>query len=531
MARKFSLFVNGVEVTGKGGVFEDFPAISVIVKGDIDPGKVYELLHNGTGHELKLVGGDTLNATISATGQAGYHSFQLRENGVEVFPFPFEVMTTAGEMMLADFWAMVGHVFSKVISLDGSFAYLDGTGRRHVIRNALFSYNWLESRIDLVEKSVNAIVRSGPPMKKRVTRKSPSPGKLDLKGTRKLIMKRPGLMSEHPGGFELASGEYLPDLVLTVRTAHDPKIQEVLQAYDLVRGMYDNVRLLLELFHSQEASSNGESPFDREIETCLGWSRRLLKLRRTSLLAGLDTRDLSAIQRHPRTPLQMVNPHFANLYDIYLEYLGKGLGVSGKAMDGVHAHMRNLKEIYQTYCAHVVAETFGMEPVGESPSERDEAGRSFVGESGALYYETLPEEGLRSWTSSAGVPDILLFMAGQDKLVPMITSYSSEDGKSSRTDRLTANAMMNAYNLDTTVILYPGDSFGIAEYDFTHGMNFKILEVPIKPTRIRRESDAYMALVKGLVELSVTLRSKEEYLHAIPGFEEMRAEADRINKG
>lgn len=529
MDRKFQLYINGVEIEGSNITFPELQFMSVVIKGDIDSTKNYKLIHNGIEEDLKIIGDDTLNGVIQTTGQIGYHTFNLQEDGRELFPLPKEILTKVGKVILGDFWAMIEQIFSEIVTTTGTFVYVDKFGRRHFIKNALFSYNWIKARIDATEKNILTIDRTMKKCKIYRYRKSFSASNININKTRKLLRGNPSLLVEHDDGIIINNNSYLPNQVLSEKRKTQYKTQENLQIFDLLKGMYNNVRILLELFSSKNASTDGGA-FEREINICLQWEGKLQYLRNNTFLSNLDTRDMTALRRFPRTPLQSSNINYGNIYDIYLEYLNKDLEVSEKSVERVHSHIGNIEEIYKIYCAYLIANSFSLSPVGESIEERDENGCSFTNrydvetstEKIDLYVGYHPPGLLRTWTTAAETPDFIIHFLDNNGMIMINARYNEENGKSTKMDRMNANALMNAYNITTTAIFYPGNEFGIAEYDYTHGMNYKMLEIPVKPIPLAKHSKQYIPLIKELITMSISIENSEDYKEQTPKIEQLK---------
>lgn len=321
--------------------------------------------------------------------------------------------------------------------------------------------------------------------------------------TIKLLRKDPSLLAKNSHGIGIHGGHYVPEMVVIEQSQPDFKRVENIQLFDMLRGLHQNVQSLIELF----LSKNENGAFDKELASCLTWLKKISYLRSMTFLSNLDAKDLAALQRFPKTPLQVSNLYYRNLYHIYLEFINNNLDVSDKARDKVYSHIGNIDKIYQTYFATLLADSYKMNSYGDSLEETSDDDYSYGNENVKLYYKSSSEHLPKPWTKLASVPDFILHLEEKDEHAIILCKYSEEDGKVPSNIQMEVSAYMNSYGIDTAFIVYPGDYFGILECNSEDEKCQKILQIPLKPHTIKGDITELMKIYCEFINLAIDTKT------------------------
>ena len=100
---------------------------------------------------------------------------------------------------------------------------------------------------------------------------------------------------------------------------------------------------------------------------------------------------------------------------------------------------------------------------------------------------------------------ISLFFGQSNETVMVIASYTNDEEEVQKLI-FRANALMNSYDVTTTVIMTPVVKQGIIEYDTTHQRNYKIVGIPLVP------SDApQLEAIRNLINVAITIKDVDDY--------------------
>ena len=155
-------------------------------------------------------------------------------------------------------------------------------------------------------------------------------------------------------------------------------------------------------------------------------------------------------------------------------------------LDSVRANLREVWEVYQTFCTHVIGQALDLEYARATRQlrDRDSTGRSMADAAIELYYDVRPAtELLASWRDATTRPanerpDIILFDRAAKRAVILDVKFRvGPGGKAKSEDLQEMQSYLHSFGLSTGGIVYPGD--GEACFHAAKGQT--LVELPIRP--------------------------------------------------
>lgn len=349
-----------------------------------------------------------------------------------------------------------------------------------------------------------------------------------------MILRNPQLLSESPtGAIGVNAKSYMPELIVTDAIRYDVHSQEHVQILDLLMRVNKDLNNLAIMFSDATRAEH----YKNELLNCMAWQKQLTFRRYNTFLRDLNVRETRTVNKFPMTTLQSSNKNYNSIYKMYLEYLSKDIEiVKGKDIQKLYQHLRDIQKIYEIFSAYILADCFGLELIGNSVEDRDTLNRSFTNEFSEnrvggridLYYQIVPKHFIKSWFEIEERPDFTLHFRDSDQIAMFEVRYKKSDKGANKRDKEVLSLLMNNFNINTTGIIYPGNKFGLTEYDAIHGKNYKIMEIPIHPgfQRDAQQYNDYIALIKELINSALSIKDAVHYYETKEKFRTIEARAN-----
>lgn len=349
----------------------------------------------------------------------------------------------------------------------GQIAFSDGTGVRdpHVV------YSWLDRRADSILAAAREILRS--PRTEQVSRRALSRrggAGVDVPATVRLLRSEPSrFLEEHATGvITVDERHYMPQRVV-VRRRHSSidtsANRRVIRLIAALRRLANEVYEYTDVRAQETQCLKWRNDADRLLSTGVG--QRLLRF---SGLADPSARSL----------IEDTDHRYELTFRMHQEVFDQFGWSPTSGHQSRSSYVKQADQIYQAYCASVIAQEFGMT---QTHAVLGSSQPAFEGNGLVLYFDTPPPpEVLCSWRAFStrpdqSRPDVLLHREATGEVAIVDAKYRADGDEATEDSRKEVSAYMALYGLNQIGIAFP--SRGATRT--VEGMGRRIVAIPLRP--------------------------------------------------
>lgn len=390
----------------------------------------------------------------------GYH--RLSVGSVD-----FWFATNDAKATLAGIEEMLAELRGIGTGWTGQLAFSDGSGLRdpHVV------YGWLDSWANHALAAARAILHR-PHTDQVIARALSRRGGagVDVPATMRLLRSDPNrFLERHETGIiTIRETRYMPQRVITRRrrsTVDIPANRRVVWLVARVRA------LAKEVYESTDVRM-------QQVQ-CMKWINASDSLLATGVAQRLARfAHLSAAS--PRSPIELTDQRYSSTYSLSEEVSENFGWTPSPGFQSRYSYIQKSDQIYQAYCATVIANDLRMIQTDPVLGRRQPA---FVGPDLALYFDTTPpSEVIQSWRSLSEIPDrsrpdILVHKPSTHEVAIIDAKYRVDEDRASEDSRKEVSAYMALYGVNRIGIAFPAT----APIRNLSGWEKSIVEIPIRP--------------------------------------------------
>jgi hypothetical protein len=508
---RYSISINGQNLDTRQAEFEELDILTIVVHGIGKSEGNWELIHNNVEYKPAAVRDNLLVCSIPTPEPIGLHRIQVRKNGRDLFTSEQEYRSKTGKYILKDLRAIIQSFFTDILSSSGQVIIYDKDNRALQFHHYLQIYGWFNSRFSEVSWLLRRMANEPVFDQIKTERISASIHHVNSRETLRLARRRPDLI-------EIIDDEPIPTLVATTRIKRTSNTFEHRQALNFIRALLEDISLIERTVKQDPAAKQAI------LNDCKRWKSTLSLLARTGCFSELRTFEIEPLRPSVKTPIQQTHIVYGMLANIISEYLQSGIHFDVEFEDNHQVHyIRNCSELYEAYCALIIAKCFDLVLTGENMWDRDSEGRSFrsrrnklrqsdeipgmkdeIQKETNLYYQTIPKEGISVLMETDRTPNIILMGGSPPSSLLFEVVYDPGHGEISQKRIIEALSLLTLYNVKDLILLHPGTQFGLIHHDKRMKENIRIFAVPIDPLRSPENDLAYLNVVKDLLEVALS---------------------------
>jgi hypothetical protein len=367
-------------------------------------------------------------------------------------PEIYDLCTAEAQTAEAQILAMQSVVERDLPRTKGPFWYLTPTGAPRRLFSPHRVLTFIRDHLDAVLDTVALIAEAPASIRRAVLRTVPNGQRIAVGATQALLTEKSWLLNPSEIQVVSVAGQpYAPAMVVT---------RELEDTLDTIE--HRNLAGFLSRIWSDCAAIEDGSNLTHEDRVFAGVSRR----RCAVALSGSFLDDLvedapDGMPSGEVTELEQSDWRYRDLARFHADYLSEGSpGAAGRPY---RLHVADADEIYQAFCARVVAEAFGLDPVGPDLSVSDVATKAtFVGRDFELIYNRVGA--IPSWRDDTDHPDkyrpdlLLRERRFPHRVALLDAKYSVETGRVPGGRLKEVQAYMQSYRIPMAGVLFPGSS-------------------------------------------------------------------------
>ena len=441
------------------------------------------------------VSDDTAYAQVDLTNRVGFHRVSIRSE-LEAVDFDFQTSSTKAPQQ--DIKEMANFVIRHVFTFRHQFHYTLPDGTRRTVALPQMEFGWLRDRIPEICTLVgNVARRPGTQFRNRVV--------TSFQGRHVAVAQTLSHLRENPHFLE--PGEGGPFIVNQV-SYWPASVRVSTPVREVARREHEQIAYFLRLLAMALLRLRGEAPSLPE-EVLEELESQLASVRHHSVIQRYDAPRLRSPWSPMPTIIQRTDDHYGRLRALQAEYM-MNIAPTESGYDAVRANVRDVWEIYQAFCAHVVGYALGLHYVSKRCDlrDRDSSGRSMIGGSIELYYDMRPPSDiLPSWRDltarpSAERPDIVLVDRSTKQAVLLDVKFRNDrSGKEANVaDLHEMQSYMHSYGLAAGGIVFPGRG----DTQILSAIKRMLVALPLLPTA---EHGALLKRVRDTVNAMWTMQT------------------------
>ena len=443
--------------------------VVLVIRGASGPVRL-----DGTSKHLDSTGGVL---PVDLRRSTGYHKLTVKGHDYWFATDDAKVKLAGVEEMLADLQGFG-------TGWTGQIAFSDGTG----IRDPHVVYSWLDRRADPTLAAATDIL--GSPHTEQVSQRALSRrggAGVDVPATLRLLRSEPNrFLEEHPSGVIAVDGQhYMPQRVVVRRRSSSIDTlanRRVVRLLATLRRLANEVYEYTNVRAQQTQCLKWRNDADRLLSTGVG--QRLLRF------TGLADSGVRAL-------IEDSDHRYALTFRMHQEVFDQFGWSPASGYQSRSSYVKQADQIYQAYCASVIAREFGMSQTNAVLGSRQAA---FEGDDLALYFDTPPPPGvLCSWRAFSARPDqsrpdVLLHRPSTGEVAIVDAKYRVGSDEATEDSRKEVSAYMALYGLHRIGIAFPGRG----PTSSVEGKGKRIVEIPLRPPAAAQ--DSVRAAIEGLFQ-------------------------------
>jgi hypothetical protein len=412
-------------------------------------------------------------AHIDLTNQVGFHRIRVVSDGKEA---SFDFGTSTAKATWIEIQQMAEVCASNYLGYRKQFTYVSRTGeaRKVIIPQIVFA--WFRDRILEIERLISEIAQRPATELRPVIKTSLRAKGVSIPATIKLLHEHPSLLEQRNDGPILVSDvAYWPSVVRVRDNNRLPARDEHSQIASFLSALVMGVDFLR---HSVDGSLYSQLD---------NWRARLVVLREASVLRPYK---LSRVNQNlfssVPTAIQRVDSRYRRIRDLAIEYQSD-IGSTEPSKDSIRGNVKDAWEIYQTFIAHVIGNSLGLNYVSQNQDMRFRAadGASMINGPVRMYFDQkLPRSLMTSWRDESQRPanerpDVVLTDPSQNQVLVLDAKFKTDRTRTraDSADLFEMQGYLNSFGINSGGIVFPGNT---PASKVAEGRGNKVAEIPLR---------------------------------------------------
>lgn len=430
------------------------------------------------------------------TNQVGFHRLTVQVAGA-VYTYDFRTRTAKATW--DEVTSMAEVCASSYLGYKRQFTYMAANGTTRKVRLPQIHYAWLRDRLPEIERILRSVNDRPATSSARTSQVSLRGKGVSVAQTSRLLRENHHLLERADSGpIQVAGARYWPARVVVFAKEPQSPVEEHAQIAAFLQMLASQCQDLISVV---APAVKGE---------VRGFFELAKTLRSLPVFRNIPIRPNAKPTSVLPTTIQRTDRRYGRMRDLQAEY-GADIADSMEYTRSIRANVRDVCEVYQTFVAHVVGNSLGLEYFSQDKDLRKRSlqGWSMRSEDWRLYFDTKPPNSvLGSWRDATSRPanerpDIVLVGASPDQVLLLDAKFKIDAvaRHATQVDLFEMQGYLNSFAAKSGGIIFPGRT---AAANVIAARGNALLELPIRADHFQQAGDVetvhrYVREALGLV--------------------------------